>query len=166
MSRRTSSLSTLTTVPVTMSPSSNSTMVPAMASSKEFPSSSPTICRKTYSPPSSAGMSVVVVEEAGVWSDMDRDGLCRGVGEDAERVAGRGSARLLHGTARRAKRPRRPRFGWHGGRPADDVAPPAGGERVVAGGGRAGDVDRGAPHQGRRRPVAGHRLLADGDGCG
>ena len=37
MSSRTSSLSTLTTVPLTMSPSSNSTMVPAMASSREMP---------------------------------------------------------------------------------------------------------------------------------
>src|SRR3954466_7748034 len=55
MSRRTSSLSTLTTVPLTMSPSSKLTIVPAMASSSERPSrSSATTCFGTYSPSSGA----------------------------------------------------------------------------------------------------------------
>src|SRR5579875_1389851 len=76
MSRRTSSLSTLTTVPWTMSPSSNSTMVPAMASSREVsPRSLTTTCWGTYSPSSSkppggveaSGASGVMV---GVTSDI------------------------------------------------------------------------------------------------
>src|SRR5437764_10776167 len=54
MSRSTSSLSTLTTVPVTMSPSSNSTMVPEMASAKDMPPrSSLTTCIGWYSPSAS-----------------------------------------------------------------------------------------------------------------
>ncbi len=54
MSRSTSSLSTFTTVPVTMSPSSNSTIVPLMASSKLMPSRSSLVTwRGVYSPASS-----------------------------------------------------------------------------------------------------------------
>src|SRR3954469_14716663 len=60
MSRRTSSLSTLTTVPLTMSPSSKLTMVPAMASSRDMPSrSSDTTCLGMYSPSSSVVGSAV-----------------------------------------------------------------------------------------------------------
>ncbi len=51
MSSSTSSLSTLTTVPVTMSPSSKATMVPEMASSNDMsPKSSLTTCLGVYSP--------------------------------------------------------------------------------------------------------------------
>src|SRR5579875_3901303 len=54
MSSSTSSLSILTTVPVTMSPSSNSTIVPAIASASDVPPrSSATTCLGWYSPASS-----------------------------------------------------------------------------------------------------------------
>ena len=78
MSRRTSSLSTLTTVPFTMSPSSNSTIVPAIASSNERPSrSSATTCLGVYSPGSSSAVSAAsspwvasVVACSSAWSDI------------------------------------------------------------------------------------------------
>src|SRR5437773_12339791 len=54
MSSSTSSLSTLTTVPVTMSPSSNSMIVPEMASANDMPPrSSLTTCMGWYSPSAS-----------------------------------------------------------------------------------------------------------------
>ncbi len=83
MSSRTSSLSTLTTVPETMSPSSNSTIVPEMASSKDWPPrSSAMTWRGMYSPasskvpnrsasePSCRKLSGVVIGSVMVVSDM------------------------------------------------------------------------------------------------
>src|SRR5206468_2936619 len=67
---------TLTTVPVTMSPSSKLTMVPSMASSNDMPPrSSSTTLRKVYSPaslkvPGSQGSGAGAGEV--VWSDMGR----------------------------------------------------------------------------------------------
>src|SRR5919206_3495588 len=77
MSSRTSSLSTLTTMPLTMSPSSNSTMVPAMASSNEMPSrSSATTCLGMYSSPSASdGVAVGAGSPASCWAWSDM-GLC------------------------------------------------------------------------------------------
>src|SRR5947209_8436079 len=70
MSRRTSSLSTLTTVPFTMSPSSKLTMVPAMASSSDMPSrSSDTTCFGMYSP-SSSRVSGAAVDCCSACSDI------------------------------------------------------------------------------------------------
>src|SRR5581483_5023853 len=70
MSSSTSSLSTLTTVPVTMSPSSNSTMVPEMASANDMPPrSSLTTCIGWYSPSESVQPKGPSSEVAGAPSD-------------------------------------------------------------------------------------------------
>src|ERR1044072_6474349 len=59
MSSSTSSLSTLTTVPVTMSPSSNSTIVPEIASANDIPPrSSLTTAMGWYSPSASVPPNV------------------------------------------------------------------------------------------------------------
>src|SRR5687767_14769248 len=71
MSSRTSSLSTFTTVPWTMSPSSNSTMVPEMASSKDMPPRSSLVTwRGVYSPVASSK-----VPNAVLVSDIGEDSL-------------------------------------------------------------------------------------------
>ncbi len=72
MSRRTSSLSTLTTVPVTMSPSSNSTIVPAMASSSE-------VLAQVVGDDLARGVLTGLVEGAhlgGVCRRLGRDRIC------------------------------------------------------------------------------------------
>src|SRR5438874_6513007 len=109
MSRSTSSLSTLTTVPVTMSPSSNSTIVPEMASAKEMPPrSSLTTCIGWYSPsasvppnagaPPAAGASSAVpggsgVSPEGTASAGGAAGVgAAGVGADGVGAEGAGAA--------------------------------------------------------------------------
>src|SRR5205807_1801517 len=106
MSRSTSSLSTLTTVPVTMSPSSNSTMVPEMASANDMPPrSSLTTCIGWYSPsaslpPNGAGAAGAASAVAGAGSESESGaGLAAGsgavgtgVGAGAGVAAGAGGA--------------------------------------------------------------------------
>src|SRR5437879_5084067 len=102
MSRSTSSLSTFTTVPVTMSPSSNSTIVPEMASANDMPPrSSLTTCIGWYSPSASlppngagaAGAAGAASAVAGAGSESESGaGLAAGSGAGAGVAAGAGGA--------------------------------------------------------------------------
>src|SRR5205807_6302068 len=104
MSRSTSSLSTFTTVPVTMSPSSNSTIVPEMASANDMPPrSSLTTCIGWYSPSASlppngagaAGAAGAASAVAGAGSESESEsgaGLAAGSGAGAGVAAGAGGA--------------------------------------------------------------------------
>src|SRR5688572_2723568 len=74
MSRRTSSLSTLTTLPSTIWPSSTLTIDASMAASKSMSRSSKAIVRGTYSS-SSAGVRVAVWSDNGCSSRRDRKSM-------------------------------------------------------------------------------------------
>ena len=125
MSRRTSSLSILTTVPSTRSPSSNSTMVPAMASSRDAPPRSSSVTeRGMYSPFSSkvpmasgdsravpSGTTVCIGHEVGssLSGRVHRARFRAATGEGSATTVVAGRTMLLHRSADRYRAPGRGR---------------------------------------------------------